>query len=109
MVAWYKTVLAMRSAVRIPEDRYALLVGGGSRLAIVGRDEPGPASARWSLAFEVADLDAAKGAWRLPASKPVPVACIPKVLRRSPRSTPTATASGSSPGPPGMRRAGRVV
>lgn len=58
MVDWYKHVVDLRSALRITEERYALLVGGGGRLAIVGRDNPGPASGRWSLAFEVADLDA---------------------------------------------------
>lgn len=60
LVDWYKNVIGLRSALRIAEDRYALLVGGGGRLAIVGRDDPGLPSARFTLAFEVADLDAAE-------------------------------------------------
>ncbi|MGH7191902.1 MAG: VOC family protein, partial [Candidatus Saccharimonadales bacterium] len=60
LVEWYKRVVGMRSALRIPEDRYALLVGGGGRLAIVGSDRPEPASDRCTLAFEVADLDVAE-------------------------------------------------
>ncbi|HEX5445654.1 MAG TPA: VOC family protein [Pirellulales bacterium] len=58
MADWYKGIVGMRSALRIAEDRYVLLVGGGGRLAIVGSDDAGPASGRWSLAFEVPDLDA---------------------------------------------------
>ncbi|HJT32903.1 MAG TPA: VOC family protein [Pirellulales bacterium] len=65
LVDWYKRVVGMRSALRIAEDRYALLVGGGGRLAIVGRDDPGPASGRWSLAFEVADLDAIEASFEV--------------------------------------------
>lgn len=60
LVAWYKNALGMRSLLRVDEDRYALLAAGPARLAIVGRDEPGTASGRWTLAFEVADLDVAE-------------------------------------------------
>lgn len=60
LVAWYKNALGMRGLIRVEEDRYALLAAGGARLAIVGRDMPGEASARWTLAFEVADLDVAE-------------------------------------------------
>ena len=56
LVDWYKNIVGMRSALRISEDRYALLVGGAGRLAIVGRDDVEMASGRWSLAFEVTDL-----------------------------------------------------
>lgn len=60
LVAWYKNALGMRSLLRVEEDRYALLAAGGTRLAIVGRDSPGEPSARWTLAFEVANLDVAE-------------------------------------------------
>ncbi|HVX12368.1 MAG TPA: VOC family protein [Pirellulales bacterium] len=71
LVAWYKNALGMRSLLRVDDDRYALLAAGEARLAIVGREEPsresGPSdrsvphesSGRWTLAFEVADLDVA--------------------------------------------------
>jgi predicted enzyme related to lactoylglutathione lyase len=60
LVAWYKNALGMRSLLRVEEDRYALLAAGGTRLAIVGRESPGETSPRWTLAFEVADLDVAE-------------------------------------------------
>jgi predicted enzyme related to lactoylglutathione lyase len=60
LVAWYKNALGMRSLLRVDEDRYALLAAGEARLAIVGRDEPGELSSRWTLVFEVSDLDAAE-------------------------------------------------
>lgn len=59
MLAWYRQRLGLRATVRVVEDRYALLDAGGTRLALIGRDAPGDASRRWSLAFEVADLAAA--------------------------------------------------
>lgn len=71
LVAWYKNALGMRSLLRVDDDRYALLAAGEARLAIVGREEPpqeiGPSesqvphqnSGRFTLAFEVADLDVA--------------------------------------------------
>jgi predicted enzyme related to lactoylglutathione lyase len=60
LVAWYKNALGMRGLVRIDDDRYALLAAGGARLAIVGREVPSEASGRWTLTFEVADLDVAE-------------------------------------------------
>lgn len=60
LVEWYKQALGMRSLLRVDDDRYALLAAGNSRLAIVGRDVPGASSPRWTLAFEVADLDVAE-------------------------------------------------
>jgi predicted enzyme related to lactoylglutathione lyase len=60
LVDWYKQALGMRSLLRVEDDRYALLAAGGARLAIVGRDVPGDSSPRWTLAFEVADLDVAE-------------------------------------------------
>jgi predicted enzyme related to lactoylglutathione lyase len=60
LVAWYKNALGMRSLLRVEEDRYALLAAGGTRLAIVGRDSHDQKSPRWTLAFEVANLDVAE-------------------------------------------------
>jgi catechol 2,3-dioxygenase-like lactoylglutathione lyase family enzyme len=58
MVAWYRDVLGLRVLVRVMDDGYALLAAGDTRLAILARKEPPPASGRWSLGFEVPDLDA---------------------------------------------------
>jgi predicted enzyme related to lactoylglutathione lyase len=58
LVAWYRDVLGLRVLVRVVEDGYALFAAGDTRLAILGRPEPGEVSRRWSLGFEVADLDA---------------------------------------------------
>jgi predicted enzyme related to lactoylglutathione lyase len=55
LVAWYRDVLGLRVLVRVSDDAYAILAAGDTRLAIVGREDPPPASGRWSLAFEVAD------------------------------------------------------
>ena len=60
LVEWYKNALGMQSLLRVGEDEYALLAAGGTRLAIVGREAPGERSPRWTLAFEVADLDLAE-------------------------------------------------
>jgi predicted enzyme related to lactoylglutathione lyase len=53
LVEWYRSVL-----VRVVDDHYALLEAGDTRLAILGRSTPGDASGRWSLGFEVVDLEA---------------------------------------------------
>ena len=58
LVEWYRSVLGLRVLVRVVDDGYALLDAGDTRLAILGRDTAGEASGRWSLGFEVADLDA---------------------------------------------------
>ncbi len=58
LVEWYRSVLGLRVLVRVVDDGYALLGGGATRLAILARPETGPASGRWSLGFEVADLEA---------------------------------------------------
>jgi catechol 2,3-dioxygenase-like lactoylglutathione lyase family enzyme len=76
LVEWYRTTLALRVLVRVVDDGYALLAAGDVRLAILARPEPGAASRRWSLGFEVADLDeaarrlAAAGADGSPQSHP---------------------------------------
>lgn len=59
LVDWYRDVVGLRVLVRVIDDHYALLEAGDTRLAIMGRDDPGAASSRWSLGFETDDLDAA--------------------------------------------------
>lgn len=59
MVAWYRDVLGLRMLVRSDEDGYALLAAGETRLAILARPQAAGSSDRWSLAFEVADLEGA--------------------------------------------------
>jgi predicted enzyme related to lactoylglutathione lyase len=59
LVEWYREVLGLRVLLRVADDRYALLEAGPARLAILGREASEPASRRWSLGFEVLDLDAA--------------------------------------------------
>ncbi len=56
-VRWYREALGLRVMVRVVEDGYALLEAGETRLALISRRTPGPASARWSLGFEVDDLE----------------------------------------------------
>ncbi|HEX3998024.1 MAG TPA: VOC family protein [Pirellulales bacterium] len=58
-VRWYREALGLRVMVRVVEDGYALLEAGDTRLALISRHHPGPASPRWSLGFEVDDLDGA--------------------------------------------------
>jgi len=66
LVAWYRDALGLEVLLRVIDDRYALLAAGSARLAILGRDEATPPgsrwsqSRRWSLAFEVTDLEAAR-------------------------------------------------
>jgi len=59
LVEWYRNVLGLRVLVRVVDDGYALFEAGDTRLAILGRPAADPASGRWSLAFEVPDLDLA--------------------------------------------------
>ena len=59
LVHWYRTALGLRVLVRDVEDGYALLEAGQTRLAILARESPAGASARWSLAFEVESLEVA--------------------------------------------------
>lgn len=60
VVEWYRTVLGLRVLVRVVDDGYALLAAGDTRLAILSRPAAGPPGSRWSLGFEVHDLDAAR-------------------------------------------------
>lgn len=57
MLDWYRGKLGLRTLIRMPDERYALLEAGGARLALIGRDAPEETSARWSLAIECSDLE----------------------------------------------------
>ncbi len=57
LVEWYRNVLGLRVLVRVVDDGYALFEAGDTRLAILNRPTPGEPSQRWSLGFEVIDLD----------------------------------------------------
>lgn len=59
LVEWYRGALGLRVLVRVVDEGYALLAAGDTRLAILARPAAAPASARWSLGFEVEDLAAA--------------------------------------------------
>ncbi len=58
MVQWYRNVLGLRVLVRVVDDGYALFEAGDTRVAILSRENAGEASGRWSLGFEVIDLEA---------------------------------------------------
>ena len=59
MVEWYRSVLGLRVLVRVVDDGYALIEAGETRLALIARDNLGEPSGRWSLGFEVFDLEQA--------------------------------------------------
>ena len=59
LVEWYRSAIGLRVLVRVVDDGYALLEAGDTRLAILSRADPGLESGRWSLGFEVADLEQA--------------------------------------------------
>ncbi len=59
LVHWYRDAIGLRVLVRVVEDGYALLEAGQARLAILARPAAAPASARWSLAFEVDSIEVA--------------------------------------------------
>jgi predicted enzyme related to lactoylglutathione lyase len=59
LVDWYRNALGLKVLVRVVDDGYALLDAGQIRLALIARETPGEVSARWSLAFEVEDLELA--------------------------------------------------
>ena len=59
MVFWYRNILGLRVLVRVVDDGYALFEAGDTRVAILSRENAGEASGRWSLGFEVTDLEAA--------------------------------------------------
>ena len=55
-VKWYRETLGLRVLVRVPEDGYALFEAGETRLSLLARRSSGEASPRWSLGFEVDNL-----------------------------------------------------
>lgn len=57
LVEWYRGVLGLRVLVRVVDDGYALFEAGDTRLALLRRPAAGEPSGRWSLGFEVVDLD----------------------------------------------------
>lgn len=59
MVHWYRTTLGLRVLVRDVEGGYALIEAGETRLALIQRPALENFSARWSLAFEVDNLQVA--------------------------------------------------
>jgi predicted enzyme related to lactoylglutathione lyase len=65
MIEWYRRVVGLKVLIRATDDGYALLQAGTARLAILDRPEAAPASHRWSLGFEVADLAACRDRLRL--------------------------------------------
>ena len=65
LVEWYRNVLGLKVLIRALDDGYALLQAGSARLAILERPEAPPASHRWSLGFEVADLAACRERLRM--------------------------------------------
>lgn len=60
LVAWYRHALGLRVLMRGIDEGYALVAAGTARLALLARADAPPDSRRWSLAFEVHDLDAAR-------------------------------------------------
>jgi predicted enzyme related to lactoylglutathione lyase len=56
-VKWYRETLGLRVLVRVVEDGYALFEAGETRLSLLARRSAGEASGRWSLGFEVENLD----------------------------------------------------
>lgn len=58
-VKWYREVLGLRVLVRAVDDGYALFEAGDTRLSVLARQTAGEPSARWSLGFEVDNLDLA--------------------------------------------------
>lgn len=56
-VKWYREVLGLRTLVRVVDDGYALFEAGETRLALIARPQAGEASGRWSLGFEVENLE----------------------------------------------------
>lgn len=56
MVQWYRMTLGLRVLVRVAEDGYALIEAGETRISILARENGGVVSPRWSLGFEVENL-----------------------------------------------------
>jgi predicted enzyme related to lactoylglutathione lyase len=60
LVIWYREVLGLTVLLRVVDDQYALLEAGAAKLVILGREAAPAESRRWSLGFEVDDLDATR-------------------------------------------------
>ncbi len=94
MVEWYRHVLGLRVLVRVVDDGYALFEAGDTRVAILSRDSAGEASGRWSLGFEVTDLEAAHVRLREAGAELVepktPSGGLPRTGHRRSRWQPTA-------------------
>jgi catechol 2,3-dioxygenase-like lactoylglutathione lyase family enzyme len=56
-VQWYREALGLRVLVRVVDDGYALFEAGETRLALLARKNSGDASPRWSLGFEIDNLE----------------------------------------------------
>jgi predicted enzyme related to lactoylglutathione lyase len=56
-VKWYREALGLRVLVRVVDDGYALFEAGETRLALLARKNAGEASGRWSLGFEIENLE----------------------------------------------------
>jgi predicted enzyme related to lactoylglutathione lyase len=81
LVAWYREVLGLEVLLRVVDDRYALLGAGSARLAILGRESTDPVSSRWSLGFEVVDLEVTRRALAAAGVDPPPAAANPEGFR----------------------------
>jgi catechol 2,3-dioxygenase-like lactoylglutathione lyase family enzyme len=57
MVDWYRSTLGLRVLVRVVDEGYALIEAGETRLALIARDTNGEPNPRWSLGFEVHDVE----------------------------------------------------
>jgi len=81
LVEWYRAALGLRVLVRGVDDGYALLAAGDTRLAILARPAAEPPSPRWSLAFEVDDLDVAHARLVAAGTDTTPPAAHPEGFR----------------------------
>lgn len=66
MVDWYRNALGLRVLVRVVEDGYALIEAGETRIALIAKTYATEPCSRWSLGFEVVDLE--RAAHRLEAA-----------------------------------------
>jgi predicted enzyme related to lactoylglutathione lyase len=57
LVKWYREALGLKVLVREVDGGYALFEAGETRLSLLSRQQAGEASQRWSLGFEVDNLD----------------------------------------------------
>jgi len=91
VLTWYRETLGLKVLVRIVEDGYALLEAGETRIALLSRPDAGEASPRWSLGFEVENIEVLLG--RLKAARS-PIK-IPKSNAEGLREVVTADPDGN--------------